>query len=425
MRYVFNQQPFEIEGSIRVSSTSANTAKASPVNLRDPSEQTQLYFDPVLVRNTKEPGNSVEGKLVYEKKSKKDEGFPSDGSICSVSKQAIKTGDTLELSLSTSETRKLFLGLQTLYGVYDDIGGIPYGSETYVPLDSAARQLLQLLKSDPSSARMIGQKDNFALVKELLKLLTQGVSHEDFRKAFADLETGSLQSLSDGLRAEQLRRAAEEIESNLDNPREDFWQREIFERYQWIIGQIFSSPCMLFESKAYVGGKAISDRGGNLPDFLYQNKLTSNVSIVEIKTPVARILGKEYRNNCYCLSDDMSGAVNQALSYRQSLMREFTNLRYNSSESFEVFHPLCVIVIGNTDEFKDQQGMIDRKAVSTFENYRASLNGVTIITYDELLQRIKDLIEILSTESGTPTESQDAEYLSSLTTEPYTDDIPF
>lgn len=38
--------------------------------------------------------------------------------------------------------------------------------------------------------------------------------------------------------------------------------------------------------------------------------------------------------------------------------------------------------------------------MGSFENFRACLNGVTVLTYDELLSRVDDLLGILATDDG-------------------------
>lgn len=421
---MFNQQSFDSEGSIRVSSTSMNTADATPFDLRSQTAQTHLFFDPVLVNNTKEPSNCVSGKLIYERKKPKDTVFPSGESTEVISKKTIKSGDSLELSLDTSETKALFQGLQKMYEVFADIGGIPHGSETYVPLDNAAKQLLDILKDDRATLQSINQDDCIGLIKELINLLAQGIDHVDIHHAFEDLELRSIQNIAEGVSIAQLKRVACEIEVNLLNANEQYWQSEVFEKYQWIIGQVFATPCTIFESKAYIGGKTITNQGGNLPDFLYQNKITRNLSIIEIKTPVTKILGRVYRNNCYSLSDELSGAVNQVLSYRQSLMRDFTQLHYSTHEDFEAFHPQCVVVIGNTKQFLNPDGSMNSIALATFETFRRNLSGVVIVTYDELLQRIKDFLLILD---GSADLSHDCmingDYKEAI--QPYDGDIPF
>ena len=84
--------------------------------------------------------------------------------------------------------------------------------------------------------------------------------------------------------------------------------------------------------------------------------------------------------------------MNQVLSYCQSLLNEFNALYVNSGASIEAFSPRCVVVIGNTNQLSD------RTKTSSFENFRSSLNGITILTFDELLAKLDDLIGILSLE---------------------------
>lgn len=75
MRNIFNTSVEAIDGAINVEPTSSKTANASPFNLRQPTDFTRFYFKPILVNNSKEPSNSVKGKLIYEKKGKKDSFF--------------------------------------------------------------------------------------------------------------------------------------------------------------------------------------------------------------------------------------------------------------------------------------------------------------------------------------------------------------
>lgn len=71
MRFYTNQP--DAEGAIEVTSTSRQTATASPILLRTSSDQTRLAFEPILLNNNKEPSNSVKGKLIYERKIRNDE----------------------------------------------------------------------------------------------------------------------------------------------------------------------------------------------------------------------------------------------------------------------------------------------------------------------------------------------------------------
>ena len=389
--YTFGYNTVDDPSAITVTSTSANSGDANPVDLRTPSEHTRLRFLPKIVKNDKQPENSVEGSFVYERKGKNDTDFPSERGESFLSKRTVKVGDALKLTLDTSETRALYEALAKLYQAAGDMGQMPSGTAQYVAVDNAARTLLGLLRNNPSATHMIADQDTFALVQELLKLLSSGIERDELHKVLEDLEDVNLQSLSASMNAERLKRIRDEFEANLDNNTEGYWQK-FFETNAWIISQIFSLPCTLYESQAYAGGKSLGNRGGNLPDFLYQNELTKNLAIVEIKRPDTMLLGKAYRAGSYSVSEELSGAVNQVLSYRQSLLNEFNSLRINSDKSFEAFSPHCVVVIGNTKQLDE------RTKISSFENFRSALSGITILTYDELLMKLNDLIDLLTFE---------------------------
>ena len=390
----FGYLPIDDSSAITVTSTSAQSADVSPILLNDQATLVRLCFLPKIVSNRTNPANNVEGDLVYEKRGKNTEIFPLDRGADFVRRQTIKKDDALKLHLNSTETRNLYDSLTRLYAAADDMGSIPYGTTTYVAVDNAVRTLLGLLRNDPAVAHMIADNETFELIQELLKLLTQGTSSDELRDILKGLEDSNLQSLSSSLSIERLKRVRDEFGENLGNGTEQYWQ-DFFKRNAWIISQVFSIPCILYDDQAYVGGKSFSGTGGNLPDFLYENKLTKNLAIVEIKTPKTQLLGQPYRGNSYSMSKEFSGAISQVLSYKQSLLNEFNSIYVNSGGNVEAFSPRCVVVLGNTNELKT-----DRTKMGSFENFRACLNGVTVLTYDELLSRADDLLGILATDDG-------------------------
>ncbi len=124
--------------------------------------------------------------------------------------------------------------------------------------------------------------------------------------------------------------------------------------------------------------------------------MTKNLALVEIKKPSTRLLGGAYRNHSYSLSPQLSGAVNQVLSYQHSLMTKLAQLKMDSpGREFEAFNPQCIVIIGSTSEFDEYDAEQRGDAVATFENFRNALNGVTIVTFDELLRKVDDLIGVL------------------------------
>lgn len=383
--------------TVEVVSTSSVTADASPIVLNQ-TDMLRFKFLPTLVDNAREPHKSLSGKLLYEKKRKNDDFFPSDstGASDKVSRGSVKVGDWMEFQLDTSETYELYQGLKRLYELYDNMGEIPYGSATYTRVDSSFRQFLSIIQTDPSAARMIGNAENYDLVKTLLRLITQTNSLDSLKRSLSELQDENLQHLTTSLNIEKLQRISSLMQENLDNDSEEFWQTTVFKENQWVLAQIFACPCTIFADKAYVGGKGISNIGGNLCDFIYQNSLSQNVALIEIKTPCTEIIGSQYRGT-YSFSYELSGAVNQVLNYKDKLTKEYYSLCHESSESFEVMSPKCVVIIGKMASLNPGQ-------VAAFENFRNSLSNLLILTFDELYQRIMDLIAVLS---ESPTQDQD------------------
>ena len=375
--------------TVDVISTSTVTANTSPITLSQ-TEILRFKFLPTLVDNKKEPNKSVSGKLLYEKKRKNDSHFPSEtaGSSVKVSRGAVKVGDWMEFQLNTSETYELYQGLKHLYALYDDIGEIPYGSATYTRVDSSLRQFLSIIQNDPSAARMIGNEENYDLFKTLLRLITQTSSLDSLKKSLAELQDENAQHLAMSLNIVKLQRVATLMADNLDNNSEEFWQTTVFKENQWVLAQIFACPCTIFSDKAYVGGKGVDNSGGNLCDFIYQNRLSQNVALIEIKTPCTEIIGNSYRGT-YSFSHELSGAVNQVLNYRDNLTKSYYTLCHQSASQFEVLSPKCVVIIGKLASMNSTQ-------IAAFESFRNSLSGVQILTFDELYQRVIDLIAILS-----------------------------
>ena len=64
--------------------------------------------------------------------------------------------------------------------------------------------------------------------------------------------------------------------------------------------------------------------------------------------------------------------------------------------AYEVLSPKCVVIIGKLASMNSTQ-------IAAFESFRNSLSGVQILTFDELYQRVIDLIAILS-ETPSPTQ---------------------
>jgi hypothetical protein len=110
---------------------------------------------------------------------------------------------------------------------------------------------------------------------------------------------------------------------------------------------------------------------------------------IEIKTPKTKLLGSQYRG-VYSISHELSGTVVQVANYKRSLEREFFMLERRSELKIESFEPPCVIIAGNYESELDSPNK--KKA---FDLFRSRLQGVEIITYDELFGKVCLLVDLL------------------------------
>lgn len=371
-----------IDSTIDVHSTSLNTADVTPIVLNE-TEMVKTSFEPMLIDNEKDRAACVSGKFVHQRKSKKDELFPSE----KISKQSVKTGDILELRLSSSETKKLFDGLTQLYQLHSNIGFVPLGDNTYAKIDSSLLQTIRQLEEINDN---IESADIIESINILFKILAKRGSLKDLSEQLGRVENGEhLSELGEVVNIAKLKAYQAFFEDDIENDDEEEWQKFLTSN-QWLISQLFSYPATIYKDKAYVGGKTIFNSNGKVVDYLYRNDLTKNVALVEIKTPQTRLLGRVYRNNIYSISDELSGGVNQILRYKDTLLKNWQEL--SPEQDIIAFNPDCILILGNTSELNDK----DKKA--SFELWRSSLVGVVVLTFDEFKQKIDNLINALCTE---------------------------
>ena len=378
----YNQPLKQSDGnSFEVKSSSKNTAELSPMILtQSDTDVTRTMFIPKMVDNSKSPNMCISGKITYEKRQKNDE-YPSD----KLSPHNVRVGESMEINLNTEAIYKLFSYLSDLYGFHES-NGIPQGRRTFSQVDGRLSDLLEFLQNDPEANEFLTNPQSLDLTKMLFQRITQFQSIDALLGILNSLTDDNISTLNNSINLERLNRAISLIEDNLDNSNEEFWQTKVFASNQWILSQIFATPCTILGDKAYVGGKGIDNKRGNIVDFIYLNKLSENVALIEIKTPKTKIIHSKYRQS-YSFTEDMSGSINQVMNYRNSLIKNYNSIRDNSIEEFKVFSPKCIVIIGKIKDMNSNE-------IGAFESFRNSLNNIEIISFDEILQRIKDLRSI-------------------------------
>ncbi|WP_323787717.1 Shedu anti-phage system protein SduA domain-containing protein [Psychroserpens sp.] len=167
------------------------------------------------------------------------------------------------------------------------------------------------------------------------------------------------------------------------NDNEKQWQT-FFGKNSWILNHLFPFEVILRKQEAYVGGKTLENEDGRVVDFLFANGFQDNFALLEIKTHKKTLLKKSaYRKpDVFAYSDDLSGGISQCLDQKDVFLRDF-----GSKE--RIIDPKAILVIGLKSNLTDHQN-------KCFELLRSNQKNVDILTFDELLAKLKGLLEVIA-----------------------------
>jgi hypothetical protein len=366
-----------------ITSTSRSSAQCSDIVVRD-GITVRLVFRPELVDNPHDESAAVRGTFIYQRKGPRDAWLDSS----TIPLSTLKKAEGFKLELHAAEVLTLFRELAALYKIHAR-HGIPLGVTELVRVDSAVASLTALprdqIRTYLSANRAVGEE----LLSSLLSWAAELQEPAALVPRLVGLGPAALRNLNVAVGLESLKLALEIWIANAWNSDEEFWQQTLTE-HSFVLEQVFAWPTMIVKDKAYVGGKSILNTGGNIVDFLVKNYLTSNAALVEIKTPVTKLLARRYRDAVYNVSEDLGGAVMQVLNYRFSLQRDFYSLTHGLPGGLEAFEPRCVVIIGTTEELNS-----DESKTRSLELFRSHLPSVAVITFDELFEKTRRLVNVL------------------------------
>lgn len=368
--------------TLRTNSTSRNSAEIIDPIVLDEKKTTRkvAYFR--MNDKYKSINKTVSVKLIHQRKGANDKWED----VQSVNLTTLKAGEGVRLDLDCSMTQKLYQKLKAIYE-YIEINEIPIGSQRFIFMN--ADNIIKV----PASRREV--------IKRLLS--------EDYGKEIWN----ELDKVKPGLTLElsmariQMQRvqALRIFEENLaeGNSNEDFWQN-FFEQNQWIFGYGLDYRFLYhLENQPSYGGMSHTGKGNQKGDFLLHTQAKTKFTVlVEIKTPKTPLLAytgkatmnrepKEIRNDTWLLSTNLLGGVSQIqVNCRTWSIDSQRAENVRSLENSGVFtvEPKGILVIGNMSELSDDESM-----VSCFETFRRNIKNPEILTFDELYERAKFIVD--------------------------------
>ena len=244
---------------------------------------------------------------------------------------------------------------------------------------------------------------NEEAIKDIVRLLSEAatfdsternrLAHRVSETADDLVETNSdaVEILKDGLDLALLDAFIERFENRLNEDlSESDWQT-FFTDHPIALANLFNSSVVMISDRPYVGGKDIDGRGGKHSDFLYQNVLSGNLSFVEIKTPEKKLVqaNDSYTSGLHPAHSDLSLAVSQVMLQRNKFQDQFANAHLESPQlNLKSYAIRCFVVIGKMPT--------DEPSARSFEHVRDNFKHVTVVTFDEVVSRLKQFRTMLA-----------------------------
>lgn len=218
----------------------------------------------------------------------------------------------------------------------------------------------------------ITQDETLPILKQIQKL---NIPNET--KALELIESGLLtDNLQTAITTIQRKKAIKEFEDNLIlDKSESFWQ-DWFSKNKWVLGSEYLQ--ILDERHINID---------NIADYLTET-FDGFVDIVEIKKPgIDKIWNDTLDHGNYVPTSELTKAIIQCQNYIYEIERQSNSLDFlERVNNKKIIKPRCLLVFGRSNLWNSNQ----RKA---YRILNASLNQITILTYDHLLERIKNMYD--------------------------------
>jgi len=323
------------------------------------------------VENPRSPDAKVKISLVHQRKSPKAtwEDAPA------IPLSSLKAGEQINFNLDSETTLELFRQLENLYAIATK-GKIGFGKTSLV-----VGQEEEIIQTNASRAKVIslllakGYSDDIwsALVSENPDLAT--------RFSYAQIQA-------------ERQKALDEFRANLAQKRGEDWWQSFFEGNTWIFGYGLRYQILRpVQAQPHYGGQTITGKRAEKGDFLQRTEAQARFTVlVEIKKPDTTLLAATlYRNAAWQLGEDLAGGVTQLQANCRRWEIEGSRTEGNrevlSDQGVCTIQPKGILVIGHTAQLS-QAAM-----KNTFELFRRNVVNPEILTFDELFERAKFIVE--------------------------------
>ena len=180
-----------------------------------------------------------------------------------------------------------------------------------------------------------------------------------------------------GLRQSQRRKAIKKFEEMLNQDLlEGEWQKW-FQLNSWVLGSQFVR---------ILDERSIDTQ--NITDFLME-AYDGFLDIVEIKRPngALQFWASAQDHGNYVPSSDLTKAVTQASRYIYEVEREANSVKFlEKTDGIKTVKPRCILIFGRSKNWNSGQ-------IEAYRIMNANYHNLTILTYDHVLNRAKQMVD--------------------------------
>lgn len=357
-------------------STSSKTAEIVQNFIIDETLTTRRIFKATIVDNHKDSTATVSGFIIHQRKGFKDQWED----VKDFKLNQLKSGEGVKFNFSCGELKKLFEALENAYALGKK--GIRSGTKQLV----------------------VGEADRIIEVpaerKQFIKSLLQRDYAPEFWKELLSMDPDLATKLSYSKIQSDRKKSLIEFDQSLkEDKSESYWQ-DFFQKNQWIFGFGLRYQFLnLMQEQPHYGGVNVSGKGAQKGDYLLHSVAENKFTVaVEIKKPETSLFFQKktgeivnYRNGVPLLHLELTGAVSQIQVNSNTWELEGSDSHQNREQlqksNIFTHNPKGILVIGHTKQLDSYE---KRKA---FELYRRNIHNPEIITFDELFERAKYIVE--------------------------------
>ena len=179
---------------------------------------------------------------------------------------------------------------------------------------------------------------------------------------------------------------------NLAEPK---WQA-FFKANPFVLGLAFPHPVIMIQDQAHVGGTMLRGAGESIVDFLFAQRFTGSLALIEIKRPSAKLIdAKTFRGDLHAPHKDLTSAMAQVLDQRFQFLNNFAAKAHDPSlKDTHVSAVHCIVIAGTAPVTIQEKRSLDL--------FRHSSRDVVVVTFDELLEKLREILRLITAGSAKP-----------------------